>query len=162
MPLHEEEFTQIYNTHFVKVLRLCKGYVNGDQAIATDLAQEVFMKVWQHRSQFRQEASVSTWIYRIAVNTRLLQRRKAAANKEVQTDTLPERAEDNDALATEERFQQMYRGIYQLNETARLIILLVLDGLPYEEIAGIVGISESLLRVKIHRIKKSLATLIQS
>ncbi|GAB3883328.1 RNA polymerase sigma factor [Spirosoma agri] len=162
MPLQEEEFTQIYNTHFAKVLRLCKGYVNGDQATATDLAQEVFMKVWQHRTEFRSDASVSTWTYKIAVNTCLLRLRKAATNKEVQTDTLPDRAEENDELATEERFQQLYAGIYQLDNTDRLLILLVLDGLPYEEIAGIVGISESLLRVKIHRIKKRLTKLIQS
>lgn len=161
MPIQEEEFTQLYKSHFAKVLRLCKGYGKGDQAIATDLAQEVFIKIWQHRSQFREDASVSTWIYRIAVNTCLLQLRKTAANKEIQTDVLPERADESDALAIEERLQQMYRGIYQLEETARLIILLVLDGLPYEDISRIVGISESLLRVKIHRIKKRLATLIQ-
>ncbi|WP_080240464.1 RNA polymerase sigma factor [Spirosoma rigui] len=161
MRLQEEEFTQIYSSHFAKVLRLCKGYVNGNQALATDLAQEVFMKVWQHRGQFRADASVSTWIYRITVNTCLLQLRKAATNQEIQTDVLPERADDSDALVTEERLEQLYRAIYQLDETARVIILLVLDGLPYEDISRIVGIPEGLLRVKIHRTKKRLATLIQ-
>ena len=161
MRLQEEEFTQIYSSHFAKVLRLCKGYVNGNQALATDLAQEVFMKVWQHRGQFRADASVSTWIYRITVNTCLLQLRKAATNQEIQTDVLPERADDSDALVTEERLEQLYGAIYQLDETARVIILLVLDGLPYEDISRIVGIPEGLLRVKIHRTKKRLATLIQ-
>jgi len=162
MPLQEEQFTQIYSTHFAKVLRLCKGYVNGDGVIATDLAQEVFMKVWQHRAEFREDASVTTWLYKITVNTCLLRLRKAATSKEIQTDSLPDRADENDESATEERFQQLYAGIYQLDSTARLIILLVLDGLSYEEIAGIVGISESLLRVKIHRIKKRLIKLIHS
>lgn len=163
MPLQEEEFTRIYKSHFTKVFRLCKGYLNGDQTTATDLAQEVFMKVWQHRADFREDASVSTWIYKVAVNTCLLQLRKAATTRERQTDTLPERADeadDNEEVTTSERLQKLYAGIHQLDPTARLIILLVLDGLPYEEIATIVGISEGLLRVKIHRIKKRLAKLI--
>lgn len=160
MSLQPEEFTRIYNCHFAKVFRLCKGYVKGDEATATDLAQEVFMKVWQHRAEFRADASVSTWIYKITVNTCLLQRRKAATNREISTDTWPERADENQELATEERMQQLYASIHQLDNTARLIILLVLDGLPYEDIAGIVGISESLLRVKIHRIKKRLTKLL--
>lgn len=162
MPLKEEEFSRIYSTHFAKVLRLCKGYVNGDQAVATDLAQEVFMKVWQHRDEFREEALVTTWIYKITVNTCLLRIRQVATSKEVQTGILPDRADENDELAMEERLQQLYAGIYRLDDTARLIILLVLDGLPYEDIASIVGVSESLLRVKIHRIKKRLTKLIQS
>lgn len=165
MPLQEDEFTRIYKSHFPKVFRLCKGYVNGDQATATDLTQEVFMKVWQHRAQFRQEASISTWIYKVTVNTCLLQLRKASTTRERQTEQLPERAdewEENQELTTDDRLQKMYAGIYQLDHTARLIILLVLDGLPYDEIATIVGISEGLLRVKIHRIKKRLAKLIQT
>jgi RNA polymerase sigma-70 factor (ECF subfamily) len=136
--------------------------VNGDQAVATDLAQEVFMKVWQHRAEFRADALVTTWIYKITVNTCLLRLRRVATSKEVPTDTLPEWADETDEGATEERFQQLYAGIYQLDDTARLIILLVLDGLAYEEIASIVGISASLLRVKIHRIKKRLTKLVQS
>lgn len=164
MPLQEEEFTRIYKTHFAQVFRLCKGYVNGDQATATDLAQEVFMKVWQHRADFREDASVSTWIYKIAVNTCLLQLRKASTTRERQTDLFPERADDveeSQELTTSERLQRMYAGIHQLDHAARLIILLVLDGVAYEEIATIVGVSEGLLRVKIHRIKKRLAKLIQ-
>ncbi len=163
MPLQEEEFTRMYHTHFAKVFRLCKGYVNGDQALATDLTQEVFMKVWQHRAEFRQEASLGTWIYRVAVNTCLLQLRKPSTTREHKTQQLPERAdEEHEPLTNDEHLQQLYAGIHQLDPTARLIILLVLDGLPYEEIAIIAGISEGLLRVKIHRIKKRLAKLIQT
>lgn len=165
MPLQEDDFTRIYKSHFAKVFRLCKGYVNGDQALATDLTQEVFMKVWQHRAEFREEASISTWIYKVAVNTCLLQLRKAATNRERQTDVFAERAdetEENQERTNQEHLERMYAAIYQLDHTARLIILLVLDGLPYEEIATIVGISEGLLRVKIHRIKKRLAKLIQT
>ncbi len=164
MGLQEDEFTRIYQTHFGRVFRLCKGYVNGNQALATDLTQEVFLKVWQHRAEFRAEASLSTWIYKVAVNTCLLQLRKAATSPERQTDMLPERADEDEGdqeRTTNERLQQLYAGIHQLDHTARLIILLVLDGLTYEEIATIVGISEGLLRVKIHRIKKRLAKLIQ-
>ena len=165
MALQEDDFTHIYATHFASVFRLCKGYVNGDQATAQDLAQEVFIKVWQHRTEFRGESALSTWIYKVAVNTCLLQLRQAATHQKRQTYLLTERAEEADEgqlQTTDERLEQLYASIQQLDHGARLIILLVLDGVPYEEIATIVGIAEPLLRVKIHRIKKRLTKLIQA
>ena len=44
----EEQFTALYQQHYDKVFRLCKGYFNGDEATANDTLQEVFIKVWQH------------------------------------------------------------------------------------------------------------------
>lgn len=165
MALQEDDFTHIYATHFSSVFRLCKGYVNGDQAMAHDLAQDVFIKVWQHRAEFRGDAALSTWIYRVAVNTCLLHRRKAATYRQTQTYLLTEQTddgEDDQQQTINDQLQQLYASIQQLDPGARLIILLVLDSVPYEEIATIVGIAEPLLRVKIHRIKKRLTKLIQT
>ncbi|MEO0527059.1 MAG: RNA polymerase sigma factor, partial [Bacteroidota bacterium] len=65
-------FEEVYRSNYPKVVRLCTGYLNGDGDIAKDVAQEVFVKVWQHLESFREESSISTWIYRISVNTCLL------------------------------------------------------------------------------------------
>ena len=67
----EKDFTAIYNTHASKVHRLCLGYASGDQDLANEWLQETFIKVWNHRKSFKGEASINTWIYRIAVNTLL-------------------------------------------------------------------------------------------
>ena len=156
-----QQFSTIYDAHHAMVFRLCKGYFNGDQVLASDAAQEVFIKVWQHLDKFRQESAIATWIYRIAVNTCLSYLKKPARRKEIQTEQLPEQsAEEYDAVA-EERLKKMYHCISLLDEPSRIIILMVLEDLAYPTIAVVTGITEENLRVRIHRIKKQLANCVQ-
>src|SRR5216683_1184209 len=147
----------IYRQHHAKVFRLCKGYFNGEEETANDTVQVIFIKVWQHLDGFRNESTVSTWIYRISVNCCLLHTRKPSVKKEIHLQQLPDVAQEEYNPVTEERLRKMYDCIGQLEEAGKLIILLVLEGVDYPEIAGVVGISEDTLRVRIHRIKKSLA-----
>jgi RNA polymerase sigma factor (sigma-70 family) len=151
-----EAFTSIYNELQPKIFKLCKGYFNGDEALANDVMQEIFIKVWQNHERFRQESSVGTWVYRIAVNTCLMHIRKSKGTKEWAAENLPDRPDETYDATTDQRLKKMYACIAELDETSRLIILMVLEGMDYVEIAAIVGISEDTLRVKIHRIKKSL------
>lgn len=152
-----QQFTTIYQAHYDKVYRLCLGYVNGDQALAKDLSQDVFIKVWEHLDEFKQRSSIGTWIYRITVNTCLLFIRKHKKG----SFSLLENTEDNGNDIQEKkdheiRLQQMYACIQQLKETERIIILLVLEGLPQKEIAEITGHSHQNIRVLVHRIKEKL------
>ncbi|WP_298418135.1 sigma-70 family RNA polymerase sigma factor [uncultured Kordia sp.] len=151
-----QQFTKIYQEHYSKVHRLCLGYVNGDEALAKDLAQDVFIKVWEHLGAFQQKSSIGTWIYRITVNVCLLFIRKNKKKKkisftEIKDDTTIQ--EEND---TQNRLQQMYACIHKLKETERIIILLVLEDLPQKEIAEITGHSHQNIRVLVHRIKEKL------
>lgn len=157
----QQLFHRIYEAHYSQVFRLCKGYFNGDESTAADATQEVFLKVWQHLDGFRGEAKLSTWLYRIAVNTCLLYLRKPAVKKEIKTEHLPEVAAEVYNPVTEERLKKMYGCIQQLDETGKMIILMVLEGLEYSAIAEVVGISEDTLRVRIHRIKKQLSNCVQ-
>lgn len=154
-------FTSIYQEQYDKVYRLCKGYFSGHEGMAEDAAQEVFIKVWQHLDSFRHESAVSTWIYRIAVNTCLLHLRKPSQKKEVKTEQLPDVAAEAYDPLQEERLKKMYGCIQQLDEMNKMIILMVLEGLAYNDIAEVVGSTEETLRVKIHRIKKQLSTCVQ-
>jgi RNA polymerase sigma factor (sigma-70 family) len=157
----KEQFTIIYRQQHAKVFRICRGFFNGDVATAHDTTQEVFIKVWQHLDGFRNESAISTWIYRISVNCCLLHTRKQSVRKEIRVREMPEIAKEEVDLVTEERLDKMYGCIGQLGETDKLVILLVLEGVKYPEIAGVVGISEDTLRVRIHRIKKSLANCVK-
>jgi RNA polymerase sigma-70 factor (ECF subfamily) len=141
-------------------MKLCLGYT-GDYAQAQDLMQETFIRVWQNLPDFRGMAKVSTWIYRIAVNTCLNHLR---TTKRQATDQLQEqhtRTLVNETDTADEQVQLLYQCINRLAETDRLIISLVLDDVTYSEIAQIIGISEGNLRVKIHRIKHQLTSLFQ-
>jgi len=64
----EAAFKQIFEANSKKIYHLCYGYTGDDDA-ANDLLQETFLKVWQNLDKFRNQAQISTWIYRIAVNT---------------------------------------------------------------------------------------------
>jgi RNA polymerase sigma factor (sigma-70 family) len=157
----EEQFNTIYQQHYAKVFRLCKGYFNGDEMLAADATQEVFIKVWQHLERFRKEAAIGTWIYRITVNTCLLHLRKPSSRKEVKTVFLPEQAAEPYNPQPDVQLRKMYACIQQLDETGKMIILMVLEGIDYTAIAGVAGITEDTLRVKIHRIKKNLSNCVQ-
>lgn len=152
----EKLFNRLYETEYSRVFRLCKGYFNGDDALALDATQEVFIKIWENLPSYRNEAKISTWIYRIAVNVCLMQVRKASFRKEQKGVPLPEVSTEASEDDKEQKLKKMYACIQSLDEVSRTIVLMMLDGVEYSEIADITGIKEETLRVRIHRIKLSL------
>lgn len=155
--IQEQEFRKLYSTYSPKIHRLCLGYT-GDAMLADDLLQEVFIKVWQHYDKFRGESQISTWMYRIAVNTCLQYLRADKSKHKTALDNL-QLKEDDTETEKEQQIQLLYKCISELAETDRLIITLMLEEVPYPEIAAATGISEGNLRVKIHRIKQQLSTI---
>ncbi|QHI37419.1 ECF RNA polymerase sigma factor SigE [Kordia antarctica] len=155
-----KKFTKIYQKHYDKVHRLCLGYVNGDQALAKDLAQDVFIKVWEHLDQFQQKSSIGTWIYRITVNTCLLFIRKDKKKKQLSFTEIQDEVQEE--TNDQNRVKQMYVCIHKLKQTERIIILLVLEGLPQKEIAEITGHSHENIRVRVHRIKEKLTKCVSN
>jgi RNA polymerase sigma factor (sigma-70 family) len=154
----ETLFKEIFQANSKKIYHLCYGYT-GDDESANDLMQETFMKVWQNLDKFRNQALISTWIYRIAVNTCLSYLR---VEKRHPKNELTENIIENLGEEISEKNEQisfLYKCIAQLQENERIIITMVLDEVPYTEIATISGISEGNLRVKIHRIKQKLTEI---
>lgn len=145
-------FEEIYEIYWQKIFRLCMGYVN-DSELAQDLAQETFIIIWQQLPKFRNESSVGTWIFRIASNNCLRQIEKE--KKFTKTD-LPLNLEEKKQESLEPQIQFLYQFISELPETDRIIISLELEEVKQAEIANITGLSESNIRVKIHRIKEKL------
>lgn len=125
------------------------GYVN-DYALAQDMTQETFIKVWQYLPTFRNEASLSTWIFRIATNhcLRQLEQQKRVASVELDVNQ-----SEGEKADMEPQIQLLYKSIAELPEIDRIIISLELEDVRQADIAKIVGLSESNIRVKIHRIK---------
>lgn len=153
-------FESLHAQYHVMVQQMCLGFVHGDREVARDLAQEVFINVWNALEQFRGSAAPKTWIYRITVNTCLQHIRKGKGKHNVSLGELEHLPEASDGTATSGH-QNLYRAIGKLNEVDRLIIMMVLDELDYEDIANVVGLTPGNLRVKIHRIKKRLKNLLE-
>lgn len=152
-------FKELYEKHIAMVKQLCLGYCKGNLAHAEDLAQEVFINVWNGLEKFRAEASYKTWIYRIAINTCLISIR--ANSKQPETVTLTGEHDGTQANTSEDRVASLYQTIGSLPPVDRLIIMLVLEELTYEEISATLGMSEVNVRVKIHRIKNKMRQLLK-
>ncbi|UII33850.1 sigma-70 family RNA polymerase sigma factor [Fulvivirga ulvae] len=157
---YQEQFQDFYNQYQAMVYALCLGYMKGGKDLAKDLTQEVFIQVWRALPKFRQEASPKTWIYRICVNTCLLHIRN---NKKFDMQSLDDR-HDNLVHQSEpsDKYEELHHAIGRLNDVDRIVIMLVLDEMKYDEIAEVTGIKEGNLRVKIHRIKQKLNELMDN
>jgi RNA polymerase sigma-70 factor (ECF subfamily) len=128
------------------------GFVN-DIELAKDLAQETFIIVFEKLPEFRNEAKISTWIFRIASNIclRQIERQKRYSKDEILNQVSEENVVDN-----EPKIKFLYKCISELQETDRIIISLELENIQQEDIATIVGLSNTNVRVRIHRIKEKL------
>ena len=161
--MNASQFHLIYQQYYPRVMRICMGYVHGNEAKAKDLTQEVLIKVWENIQNFRQDSKLSTWIYRITVNTCLMHLRRLKQNQKMDINPLVQSEYSTDeAVIKEMKFQKMYKCIDQLSPENKAVILLELEGRPQQEIAEVLGISHEAVRVRIHRIKNQLTTCVNN
>ncbi len=159
-------FTSIYRENRDRVFRLCCAYLP-DADDREDLMQTIFLNVWKNLDSFEGRSKMSTWIYRVAVNTALLyinrenRRRSLLTTPEIENLPAPQHRQPDVALKDREDVRALYAAINRLPELDRLIITMTLDELSYEQIAGVTGLTVNHVGVKINRIKKSLAVLIK-
>ena len=150
----ERQFLELFASHKERLHRLCYGYLGAAEDI-DDLFQEIMIHVWNSLPEFRGEAAIGTWLYRIAINTALLYRRKQKP-----TEPLPELPDGgrgaHQSLEDEERLSALRQAIARLPGQDRLIVTLLLEGLSYREIAEITGLTVNHVGVKLTRIRKSI------
>jgi RNA polymerase sigma-70 factor (ECF subfamily) len=150
----EHLFSELFAGNQARIERLCYGYL-GPCGEVEDLFQEIMINVWNSLPSFRGESRPGTWLYRIAVNTALIYRRKRRA-----TEPLPELVDPahgaQQTLEDRERLAALYSTIATLPDQDRVVITLLLDGLSYKEIAEITGLTVNHVGVKISRIKQVL------
>lgn len=143
------------------VHKICSLYaVNVDDR--KDLSQEIVCQLWQSYPSFRGDSKFTTWMYRVALNTALLNVRRN--RRWVRTECLKEHHNDISTEATDVKkhaeISRLYEAISQLHQFDRAIILLYLEQLSYKDISDVIGISESNVSVKLVRIKKKLKELL--
>jgi RNA polymerase sigma factor (sigma-70 family) len=122
-----------------------------------DLVQEIVYQLWKSFDSFKQKSSLSTWMYRVALNVAIYQLNKS--KKRVVTVSLEGHVlnqHENTDDESKERLQLFKQQIDQLNLLEKGIVLLYLDNKSYAEIAAITGVSESNVGTKLSRIKEKL------
>ncbi|NBA85546.1 sigma-70 family RNA polymerase sigma factor [Emticicia sp. CRIBPO] len=148
-------FEQWLSQHKALVFKVVRAYAFTamDQ---DDLFQEISIQVWRSVTAFRQESSVTTWLYRIALNTAIKWVRKERKHQQDGNLEEVEHVLQENKMPVDERLVWLYEEISRLDEIDRSVTLLMLDNFSYKEMADILGITESNVGVKINRIKKHL------
>ena len=125
-----------------------------------DLYQEIVIQLWRAYGSFRGESKLSTWMYRIALNTAISDLRKQGRRIDLQfPEFIPREDADVRDHAKEEQLQQLYAAIQKLSEVEKAIVMLYLEDKSYDEMEEILGINNGNLRVKMNRIKEKLRTI---
>jgi RNA polymerase sigma-70 factor (ECF subfamily) len=171
----EDAFEILVNRHQTSILNLIYRLI-GDRTQARDLAQEVFLRVWQGAKTYKHEAKFTTWIYRVTANLCLNELKSARhkkwfsfrSNNEDAEKTLEETFPDGspsaeDLLLTRERSRRISEALQSLPANQRIALVLKrYDDLSYEEIARIMGCSVSAVESLLVRAKKSLQKKLKS
>lgn len=165
----EDAFKLLVETYKEKVLNTCYHFLH-NELDAEDLAQEVFIEVFRSIGHFRQDAELSTWIYRIAVNKSLDFVRKKKRKKrfayvmslagfgDVEKELpLPAPSNPQADLEQKERIEILNQAIDSLPENQKVAITLSkYEGFSNKEIAEIMNTSVSAVESLIHRAKNNL------
>jgi RNA polymerase sigma-70 factor (ECF subfamily) len=120
-----------------------------------DLVQEIALQVWQNLDRFAGRSSLDTWAYRVALNTALAWRRKAATRTKKLTRSTANIAELPGDRGSEGDVQRVLdRFLALLSDGDRAVLLLHLDGLSPVDAAEVIGISEGAYRTRLHRVRR--------
>lgn len=156
-PTNERDFASLIKQHSRIINKVSYFYAN-DKLPFDDLRQEIYVNIWLGLKQFRGDSKMSTWIYRVAVNSALMALRSSKPKIEtvsVDFGLLDISSEADDVQR--ENLQALQSLINRLEDIEKAIMLLWLDEHSYDEIADIVGLKRNTVAVKIHRIKDKLS-----
>ena len=126
-----------------------------------DLRQEAFLNIWRGIDNFREDSSLSTWVYRVALNSCISYQRKESS-KDTQTEVYAEfyhELFDDSSAEDIERYELMYNLINRLPSLDKAVLMMWLDDKPYEEIAAVVGMSRNAVAFRLKRAKDRLVAL---
>lgn len=154
----QDDFVQLVREHQKIIFKICHSYCQNPQDWQ-DLEQEILLQLWRAMPRYDGRVQLSTWIYKVALNTAIAFYRKEKKHR------LPKKAIDEKVLAMpdpagstilNEQLVTLNLFIGQLPALNKALILLYLEDYSQEEIASILGISRTNVSTKLSRIKKHL------
>lgn len=156
-PVNERDFASFIKQHS-RIINKVSYFYATDKLPFDDLRQEIYANIWVGLKQFRGDSRISTWIYRVAVNSALMALRSSKSTIEtVSVDfglyDLSSEIDDSQ----KENIQALHSLINRLEDIEKAIILLWLEEYSYDEIADALGLKRNTVAVKIHRIKDKLS-----
>lgn len=165
-PTQESQFRAWLEEHKGILVKVTRSFA-ASETEAADLQQELMLQVWMSLGSFRGQSKPSTWVYRVCLNTALTWHRGtvrrerhfepgADLGKLAETGASPA-----DIVGQKEFLDHLYGGIQQLARFDRALVLLMLDGLAYSEMADVTGLTENHVGVALTRARKRLADIMK-
>ena len=147
-----QEWLERYRAIIFKIVRSYASTATDQD----DLFQEILIQIWRSIPAFRQASTVSTWLYRVSLNTAIKWTKKEQKHSVLHN--IDQRLLLAPSTEMDEPLAWLYDAIHRLDKVDRSVALLLLEGFSYKEMAAILGITETNVGVKINRIKKRLIT----
>lgn len=155
----EKEFLKVIHDYQKIIFKICKLYRDNKED-QEDLFQEIVYQLWKSYPGFNRESKVSSWIYRIALNTAIAIYRKSKISINYYQE-FPEHIHPSDKKAISENEERLFWSLRKLNDSEKAVIALYLEDFNYQEIAAITGLSESNVGVRLNRIKNKLKEILK-
>lgn len=152
----KESFTVAIKNNEGIIYKIAALYTNHSED-RDDLVQEIIYQLWKSFGSFNHQSGLSTWLYRVAMNVaiyHLKTTKKRVSTVPLGSDML--NLHETEDTEMEEKWELIKHQLNNLNLLDKGIILLYLENKSYEEIAEIIGISETNVGTKLSRIKKKL------
>lgn len=154
MDVKEQEFSKMVREQKSTIYTVCYMFSNDEDEVS-DLFQETLINLWKGYESFRHESKLSTWIYRVAMNTCIsADRKKRRQGTKVPLSMDIDLYNDEDHETKQVR--QLHERIQRLDLIDRALVMMWLEGMNYDEIADVIGISVKNVGVKLVRIKEKL------
>jgi RNA polymerase sigma factor (sigma-70 family) len=158
MQNNKEAFIKLVEEHKLIIYKICNSYCK-NQYDRADLAQEITYQLWKSYNHFNGSVKFSTWMYRVALNVAITFYRKTKTGEAIiklsEPDTeIEDKKEDTAEL--EKNIDILQQFISELKELDKALMILYLEEKTYNEIAEILGITETNVATRISRIKEKL------
>lgn len=155
------EFSTLIKDNQGLIIKISRMYTNTLED-EEDLFQEIVLQLWRSYDTFKGDSKISTWMYRVALNTAItLFRKKSRSPKTNDIEGFHFQDHSHENYEKQEQVSLLHKVIKMLPKVERAIVMMYLDDLPYRDIAENLGITEVNARVKMNRLKKKLKELMQ-
>ncbi|RWY50997.1 RNA polymerase sigma factor [Mucilaginibacter gilvus] len=155
---NKDQFLHLIQHNKKLIFKVCNTYC-ADAEDRKDLVQEVIIQLWRSFEKYDNTYKLSTWMYRIALNTAISFYRsdnKRRSNTTSISENIIEIPNDDTSVELNEKITLLYQFIGQMNKLDKALMILYLDNNSYKDMADILGISETNVATKISRLKQYL------
>lgn len=149
----KQHFIQLVNEHRGTIRSLCKAYYRSDED-QKDAFQDVVLQLWKSFDSFRGESNISTWIYRVSLNTIFSKIR--GNKKSISAESIETAHFDISSARSDDHLELLNLIVQSLKEVDKAIVLLYLEGYQNKEIADILKLTPTNVSTRFNRIKSQL------